>query len=844
MSPFLEHELQTHARALVGDQLADDLVQDTALQALRERSRPASLRSWLFRSASPQIGGQGRYSAVRMSPRVRCRRVLPLLLAAACSAPVPPALQRSASIVLPERRAPAELDDADVVWTSPSVNAAGSMPIGNGEVGANVWVDAATGELCCYLARTDAFSEACRLLKLGKVRLKLEPNPFVASKPFAQRLHLVSGCIRILGGDADLAVELRLFVDAESDVVHVTGVSSQPLEVTVVGETWRTADKQLAGSELDSAWTMHGAPAGVAVRESADRRWDAGTPALPAESLAWSHHNAHSIVPATLALQGLADAAAVVTDPLLHREFGCCIQGRGRRVNGSDVAFTRAAAGQLSAANLRSFALQIAAPCTQSDRDDAWRARANDLLAVADSEVAFARTCAFWDAFWSRAWIFVDDHSDVPGRLSQAIALQRWVAACGGRGRYPIKFNGSIFTVEPEFAGGGDHDADWRKWGDCFWWQNTRLPYHAMLAFGDFECMAPLWRMYGEALPLAEARARAWHGVAGAWFPETMTIFGSYANGDYGWDRAGHASNEVQCPWWQYAWNQGPELLALMLDRQDYAEEAAFLQQQLLPMADAVLAYFSSRFVHDGKLRLSPTQAIETHWYKVEDDMPTLAGLHAVLRRLLALAPGALGERTAAWSRLQAALPPLPRRQRDGHELLAPARAYDASRQNCESPELYALFPFRLFGLLQPELELARATFAARHDRFTNGWPQDGQDAALLGLVDEAKVNLLAKLQNSNAAYRWPASWGPNFDWLPDQCHGSNLLAVAQLLLLQCEGRRIHVLPCWPKGWDVAFRLHAPGRTVVEGTWRAGKLERLVVEPAARRADVVVGTPQ
>src|SRR5258708_33670027 len=100
-----------------------------------------------------------------------------------------------------------------------------------------------------------------------------------------------------------------------------------------------------------------------------------------------------------------------------------------------------------------------------------------------------------------------------------------------------------------------------------------------------------------------------------------------------------------------------------MLDRQDYAEEAAFRQQHLLPMADAVLAYFSSRFLHDGVLRLSPTQAIETHWYKVEDDMPTLAGLHAVLRRLLALPPEVVGaERAAAWSQLQAALPPLPRR--------------------------------------------------------------------------------------------------------------------------------------------------------------------------------------
>ena len=64
--------------------------------------------------------------------------------------------------------------------------------------------------------------------------------------------------------------------------------------------------------------------------------------------------------------------------------------------------------------------------------------------------------------------------------------LQRWVQACGGRGAFPIKFNGSIFSVEPKFTGGQPFDADWRRWGDCFWWQNTRLPYYPMLAQGDW----------------------------------------------------------------------------------------------------------------------------------------------------------------------------------------------------------------------------------------------------------------------------------------------------------------------------------------------------------------------
>ena len=84
--------------------------------------------------------------------------------------------------------------------------------------------------------------------------------------------------------------------------------------------------------------------------------------------------------------------------------------------------------------------------------------------------------------------------------------LQRYVQACGGRGPLPIKFNGSIFTVEPKRMG-RPHNADWRAWGDCHWWQNARFPCHPMLAGGDFEMMDPSFQMYESVRPLCEARA-------------------------------------------------------------------------------------------------------------------------------------------------------------------------------------------------------------------------------------------------------------------------------------------------------------------------------------------------
>lgn len=948
------------------------------------------------------------------------------------------ALAAASGCATPTPGLPSELARYEPCFTSPGRDPSGSMPIGNGEVGLNVWVEA-NGDLCFYLARTDAWSEANRLLKLARLRVRLTPSPFVEGAPFRQTLRLGEGALEVAGGAPGAEAKLVVFVDTDQPIVRVIGESARPVEVGVELETWRRAKHVLHGEELVSSWTMRDAPASIEVWESPDVVLD-----VP-EGLEWYHRNEHSIVPLTLAHQGLESIRDVARDTLLERTFGGVVRAPG---------FERLSPTRLlSRGARREFEVAIATHSAQTESVERWRDELRAIVADApDAASARAQTAAWWREFWSRSWVFVegdaprgapenahplrigmdsgggnalhgalarasifsralsadeiaalaatspdgelpsqlgcvasfrpgelsdgvvtaggraarargsvaagdlgvvrcavlgggalevadDDGLDLasfaleawlqldashpvgrifdkltagrsdgflfdthpgralrlivgdraliaenvlqpgrwhhvaatydagssalalwldgallksngapldpvpPSRLTQSYALQRWIQACGGRGNFPIKFNGSIFTVDPKYTGGPDFDADWRKWGGDFWWQNTRLPYYPMLASGDFEMLAPFFRFYREALPLCEARARLYHGVRGAYFPETMTSFGTYSNGDYGWDRNGRRPNEVLCPWWQYAWNQGPELVALMLDYHAYTQDERFAHEELVPMARAVLEYFDSRFERDarGKLVITPTQALETHWHGVVNDAPTVAGLIDVSTRLCAL-PSSIGspEDRELWRRMRDAAPELPVAERDGARVLAAAERFDPSRQNVETPELYPVFPFRLVGLGKSLLEEARAAYGQRHDRSDVGWTQDGHFAALLGLVDEAERVLLAKTRNSNPAHRFPAMWGPNFDWLPDQDHGSNLLGLTQLMLLQCDGDAIRLLPAWPRKWDVSFRLRAPKNTVVEATWRAGKLERLVVEPPERRRDVIL----
>jgi hypothetical protein len=712
------------------------------------------------------------------------------------------------------------IEPYDVVWTTPSKDAASSMPLGNGEVGINLWVEQ-DGDLQFYISRSDAYTEISRLVKVGKVRVSLSPNPFLAGAPFRQELKLRDGICEITAGAAANRVKLQVFVDADSPVVGVTGESAEPISVKATVESWRSERRVIAhGDEQSSAWTMRDAP--FELSESADV-----FPAEVRDAVAWYHRNEDSTAFAsTIQLQSLQAVAEKAHDPLLHRTFGGWLAGEGfKTAEGHAIA---------TAKPVKSFALRIAAPCGQTPTAQAWLKEARKL---GEKTISEHRTARWWRNFWERSWVVTDAGATTGLSVGQACTLQRYVQACGGRGTYPIKFNGGIFTVEPK-ASGRPHNADWRAWGDAHWYQNLRHMYHPMLAEGDFEMMDPFFRLYESARPLCEARANLYHHVEGCYFPETMTVWGTYANGDYGWKRDGHQPGDVLCNYWRFAWNQGPELVGVMLDYWDYTRDPKFLQERLLPMAVSVLKYFDTRFKRDeaGRLVLDPTQSIETYWYGVVNDMPTTAGLTSITARL-----GVLPEKLVAapdrafFQKMKAACPELP--IKDGK--LAPAQKYENKTSNCENPELYAVWPFRLFGLGKPDLEAARAAYAARRNHLDAGWGYDGNCAALLGLADEAARILKVKCANSRPAYRWPATWGPNFDWLPDQNHGGNLLETTQLMLLQSSGDKLLLLPAWPKDWDVSFKLHAPGNTTVECIYRAGKVEKLKVSPASRAADVV-----
>jgi len=975
---------------------------------------------------------------------------------------------------------PDPLDACNVIWTTPSTNSSGSMPLGNGDLGLNLWVEP-DGDLLFYLSKTDAWDEHCRLVKLGRIRVKLNPNPFRAGPPFRQELKLRPGEIEIRAGAMESAVAVRVWVDANHPVVRLEADGAKPFDVQAHLEVWRTQKRELSSQE------MHGVE-GFAKDQPAIAYPDTILDS-PKEQLVWFHRNESSIWPVTLKHQGLETLLGQGADPLLHRTFGAAMKGDGLVKSGAQSL--------KSAAPRQHFALMLHALTAQTETADAWLNQLEQGVAkteAVDWDQARRAHTEWWSAFWDRSWIRVTaaksdtfvgrkmirnelplrigadsegqnrfhggmtrltvwnralsageirrraviDRPDAPGAetmqptpvaaaglvaewdwvrihstgfysagpqnlfarkvddveqwamtdgsarrllhfhgrgylevphqaeldLEDAVTLEAWICpdalpagggrimdksqagtsngylldtypghslrlivadgalaydaklptnrwshvagvfdartgekelylngslvastgepattepihqvvtrgytlqrflnACAGRGAFPIKFNGSIFNVDVP----GKFDADYRQWGGCYWFQNTRLPYWPMLASGDLDLMAPLFRMYRDALPLAEARTKLYYQHGGAFFPETIYFWGTYANSEfgYGWDRADLPPGLTVNQYIRYYWTSGLELTAMMLDRYAFAPDERFLEETLVPLAAPMIEFFDQHWPRDGagKVRFEPSQALET-WWECVNPMPEVAGLRFVLDGLLALPESATTEsQRAAWRRLLSELPAIPTREPNprtevpragapaplgtsvfglnGAAVLAAAEKF-ATQRNMENAELYAVFPYRLYGVGKPDLELARRTFAVRQFKGNRGWQQDETQAALLGLADEAGRMLAGRFATKNPESRFPAFWGPNFDWIPDQDHGANGLMALQTMLLQWDGRKMLLFPAWPKDWDVEFKLHAPLGTTVEGVYREGKLEKLEVTPEARTNDLII----
>ena len=734
----------------------------------------------------------------------------------------------------------------DVVWTTQSSNASESMPCGGGDIGMNVWVE--KGELFIYVARSGNFDENNALMKSGRIRVKLSPNPFDGGT-FEQRLHLQQGYVTIKGTSNGVSAEIKIWADVFRPVAHIEISSNKKTIAAASYESWRYQDRVITTREnWGNSWKW-GAP-----KNNVYKKDEIG---FNSSSVIFYHHNSsETIFDAVVKQQGMDAVKEELYNPLAQLVFGGVLTGKNfiaaETYSGSYAQTDFKAWTIKSISALKSHSLELYLHNAQSQNIPSWKNSLDSLQkkTVADKS-AVQKNQQWWKQFWSRSFIVVDpsQKDKRSWEVGRNYQLFRYMLACNARGAWPTKSNGGLLTVDPIYTDTINKGLtpDYRNWGGGLHTaQNQRLVYFPMIKSGDWDLLQPQLNFYLRLQKNAELRTKFYWNHNGACFTEQMENFGLPNFAEYGIRRPEYFDKGVEYnAWLEYEWDTVFEFCLMMLQEAEYT---GIDISDKIPFIISCLQFFDEHyqllakqrgartFDANGHLVLFPGSAAET-FKMANNSVTTVAALQTIIKQLL---PKNLSvEQKQYVEALQKRIPPLSFQQYNGNTTIAPAKTWERIN-NVESPQLYPVFPWGIFGVGKPGLDTALNTWhydtSVIKFRSHIGWKQDNIWAARLGLTEEAWRLTSLKLQNSER--RFPAFWGPGYDWVPDHNWGGSGMIGLQEMLLQTDGQRMLLFPAWPKGKEVHFKLHAPNNTTVEAELKDGKLVKLIVLPEERKKDV------
>ncbi|MFC5682225.1 DUF5703 domain-containing protein [Flavobacterium sp. MAHUQ-51] len=736
------------------------------------------------------------------------------------------------------------LDTYNPVWTTQSTNASESMPLGGGDIGANVWVE--KGDLYFYFSRSGTFDEHNTLLKLGRIKVSLSPNPFQDNEGFKQELRLKDGNISI----SQNGTTVKLWVDVFNPVIHVDVISKVPTQMNVSYESWRYKNRDSKG-KANNANSYKWAPQGdiITYKDSIS---------FEKNRVQFYHRNrATTVFDVTVKQQKMESVKDQMLNPIGNLTFGGQLYGSNLKANGTyngiyqDTDFKGFQLSSIKSSKKHQFQIQL--HTNQSVDASLWNKELQKQIATYKKDKN--KTVAWWHNFWNRSFIYTQKaktEKDSVYQMGQNYQLFRYMLGCNAYGKYPTKFNGGLFTVDPVHTNKDlNFTPDFRNWGGgTMTAQNQRLVYFPMLKSGDFDMMQSQLDYYLSLQKNAELRSQVYWKHGGSSFTEQLENFGLPNPAEYEWKRpADYDPGMEYNAWLEYEWDTVLEFCQMMLSQKDYANADIKKYESFIL---SCLRFFDEHYQYlaknrgrkaldgNGHLVLYPGSGAET--YKMAyNSNSTISALKVISEQLLMLSADSLSKEDLDYLKaFQTRIPPLNFREFDGYKTLAPAKSWERIN-NTEVPQLYAVYPWKIYGLGKADIQTAWNTWKYDTDalkfRSHIGWKQDNIFAARLGLTEEAAQFNLKKMANSER--RFPAFWGPGFDWVPDHNWGGSGMIGMQEMLLQSNGDTIYIFPAWPKDWDVHFKLHAPKNTTVEVKLENGKLTFLSVFPKEREKDIV-----
>ncbi|PZP44413.1 MAG: hypothetical protein DI598_14555 [Pseudopedobacter saltans] len=732
----------------------------------------------------------------------------------------------------------------DFVWTTMSANSSESMPCGGGDIGLNVWVE--NGELLFYASQSGSFDENNQMLKLGRFRVSIPGTPF-SNTGFEQRLRLSSGDMTI----ADSHLKIHIWVDVYKPIVHINVTNKSANKVVISYESWRWEDRILKGKELRA--NSYKVPQKFDVITYKDSIFSSK------DRIVFFHRNrsdVRNIFDYTVQMEGMDSVKSELFNPLSNNTFGGILYGKNlvsiKSKNGSYIGTPFKSWSLQTSKKVREQDFTIVLNTGQFNTLNDWENSSEQLLknSLSNYKREQQQSYSWWSDFWNKSYIELNGDAN---RISRNYDLFRYQLGCNAFGKWPTKFNGGLFTFDPILVDTQYHfSPDFRLWGGgTMTAQNQRLVYWPMLKNGDWDLMKPQFDFYLKNLKNAVLRSSVYWKHDGASFTEQIENFGLPNIFEYNIKRPADYDKGLEYnAWLEYQWETVFEFCKMILDARIYGN---YNIVEYIPLIESCLSFYDEHYRYlaakrgnkiwdgNGKYIFYPTSAAET--YKMTYNSTTvISALKVILSDMLQL-PDSLSTNSQKekWSVLLQRIPDIPLRNIDGKTVLAPAEVWERI-QNTEAPQLYPVYPWGIYGIGKPSLDTAIQTYQLDSQVIKTkseiGWKQHNIFAARLGLLDEAKS--LEQKKMTKGKHRFPTFWGPGFDWTPDHNWGGTAMIGLQEMLLQTDGKKIFLLPTWPKEWNGKFKLHAPYNTTVQATILNGKVSKLDVFPKGRLSDVYV----
>lgn len=463
----------------------------------------------------------------------------------------------------------------------------------------------------------------------------------------------------------------------------------------------------------------------------------------------------------------------------------------------------------------------------------------------------------WWDNFWEQSFVHLGDDY-----IENIYYLRRYLIACSSRGRFPVVFNGGLWTW--------NHDV--RNWVTPHHW-NTQQQYWGLAAQNDCELMLPYINTYYRLLSYAEKHAKKRGADNSILWSEPHDFFGSMTF----WDRGDMINN----------FTPASQIAGFFWEYYEFTSDKEFLMQKAYPFMKKAAEFYVQTLQWDKEKNeyfIYPSQPYESP--RSNELKNSITDRNMIASIMEACIEGAEilkidTKKVKEWQHIIDHLWSIPYREEPGiGEVMQ--LAYNPDGSIYPSPEDYGswtnhfsantslVFPANLIGLDQVgSREFNAASNVVRnHAPDKNAISPDPIVAARLGLGDvvlDRMKNSIRRLQHFpqglfynidhwyNLSLYMDSVNQPDIttqrDYIYDQrahypkghpakpfiqCGMEPLsiigAAVNEMLLQSNEGK-IRVFPAVPAGWAPAFMLRARGAFLVSSELKEdGSIPGVLIE--------------